>query len=122
MNKSISVFLFSCLLFFNFSCLSGSSETSISFTNKSNKKIDSALVSINGLQILFPAIKPNEQITKTIFKDSIPSNKHDVMIIANIYSKDTSKPADGFYYDDLSGLINDKYTITLTANNHIDVR
>jgi predicted ATPase len=89
---------------------------------QSSNQIDSALVSINGLQILFPAIKPSEQVTKTIFKDSIPSNKHDVMITANIYSEDTSKPADGFYYDDLSGLTNDSYTITLTANNHIDVR
>jgi hypothetical protein len=122
MNKSIFVFLLSCLLFFNFSCLSGSSETSISFVNKSSKQIDSALVSINGLQILFPAIKPSEQVTKTIFKESIPSNKHDVMITSNIFSKDTSKPTGGFYYNDLSGFVNDKYTITLTANNHIDVR
>ncbi len=101
--------------------MSGSKESAFTFKNDSNKLIDSALVNINGLRILFPEIKPNQQITRLIKKGAIPDN-HDIVVIANIYSKDTSKPTEGFYYNDLTSFIDDHYIVTLTGKNHIDIR
>ncbi|MEJ7829170.1 MAG: hypothetical protein WKF91_13260 [Segetibacter sp.] len=99
-----------------------STYTEVSFQNKSDKFIDSVVVYIQNYKFSFNNINKHAEISKKISKDSIIINKHDITVHAYLYDKGKSNFEGGFYYNDLSGSLNDKYLIILNDNLNVTIR
>ncbi len=87
--------------------------TVIHFENNSKKVIDSAIIQFQKNKIKLFNIAPQGNIYRKVPKDSIATNKHEIIIRIYLFDKDKSNFKDGFYYDDLSGYPNNRYRITL---------
>lgn len=92
------------------------SNTVLHFQNNSNKVIDTAIIYIQSYKLSIYKIAPHTNIKRRVPKDSIASNKHDITIRVNLIDKAKSNFKGGVYYNDLSGLLNNSYTLTLDDN------
>ncbi len=99
-----------------------STNTVVSFENKSDIFIDSVVVYIQNYKFSFKNIKKHTETIRKISRDSIILNKHDIMVRAYLYDKDKSNFQGGLYYNDLSGSLNDKYLIILNENLNITIK
>lgn len=101
-------------------CTSG--HTVIKFENRSEKFIDSAVIHVQDLKVVVTNISPHTEIVRRLSSAGIKLNKHDVTIRVYLYDKAKSKFIGGFYYNDLSGALNDKYTLTLREDLNTVIR
>lgn len=104
---SISLFLIQCVLY--------NKKTTFVFENKSNLIVDSVTFTINNYKSKIINIKPAEKGLRVILNDSIDVNLHDVTVIGSIFVNGQLIKG-GFYYNDLSGSLNEKYTLTLNRD------
>ena len=112
MKKTKFLFLSTVLL----SCgLFGSRTTAFHFHNLSDKHIDSVVFKINGYRLSISDIKPKDLVFKEINQESVKTNPHDYMIIADIFvGGKIFKGA--YFYSDLGGNLDEKYTLILRGD------
>jgi len=91
-------------------------HTVIHLENKSDKIIDSAIIHIQNYEIKVLNIAPQAKISREVSKDSIALNNHDITIRIELFDKSKSQFNGGLYYNDLSGLPNSSYKITLNED------
>jgi len=120
-----SVLVFSVVIIISItlgnSCISDR-YTVINFENNSDKVIDTAIIHIQNYKLSLFNIDPHTNIKRQVPKDSIASNKHDIMIRVYLFDKDKSQFKGGFYYNDLSGLLSNNYTLTLDSSLNTIIR
>lgn len=96
----LSVVLVSC----------GNQDLDINIENKSNQKTDSFLVYIQGKKFIVDHLEANQRSSIKVKLSSIALNAHDFKI-ESVFKPKVGKLNKGFYYSDLSGTPNLKYTI-----------
>ncbi len=96
----LSVFLMSC----------GNQDFDIFIENKRNETIDSLLVLVQGKRFLVDHLEVNQRSCIKVKFSSIDLNAHDFKI-ESVFMPKEGKLNKGFYYSDLSGTPNLKYTI-----------
>ena len=104
---TISLFLIQCVLY--------NKKTTFVFENKSDLLVDSVTFTINKYESKITNIKPDEKGIREILTDSIDVNLHDVTVIGSIFVNGQLIKG-GFYHNDLSGSLNEKYTLTLNRD------
>jgi hypothetical protein len=114
MKKLIKLIVLVVLSFFLIQCMYKEKIT-VFFENKSNLHIDSVIFKINNSKLKIININPSETATSEAFADSISTNKHDVTVVASIFTNGKLIKG-GFYYNDLSGSLNSQYTLTLNSD------
>lgn len=96
----LSVVLVSC----------GNQDFDIIIENKRNQKTDSFLVYIQGMKFIVDHLEANQRSSIKVKLSSIDLNAHDFKI-ESVFMLKEGKLNKGFYYSDLSGTPNLKYTI-----------
>ncbi len=96
----LSVVLVSC----------GNQDFDIIIENKRNQKTDSFLVYIQGKKFIVDHLEANQRSSIKVKLSSIDLNAHDFKI-ESVFMLKEGKLNKGFYYSDLSGTPNLKYTI-----------
>jgi hypothetical protein len=96
----LSVFLMSC----------GNQDFDIFIENKRNETIDSLLVLVQGNRFLVGHLEVNQRSCIKVKLSSIDLNGHDFKI-ESVFKPKEGELNKGFYYSDLSGIPNFKYTI-----------
>jgi len=96
----LSVVLVSC----------GNQDLDIIIENKRTQKTDSFLVYIQGKKFIVDHLEANQRSSIKVKLSSIALNAHD-FIIESVFMPKEGKLNKGFYYSDLSGTPNLKYTI-----------
>ena len=96
----LSVVLVSC----------GNQDFDIYIENKRNKTTDSLLVYIQGKKFILDHLEANQRSSIKVKLSSIALNGHDFKI-ESVFMPKEGKLNKGFYYSDLSGAPNLKYTI-----------
>lgn len=86
------------------------------FENNSKKVIDSVIIHIQNHKLKLFNVQPYTNVTRKVPKDSIVLNNHDITVRTLILDKKGSNFKDGFYHEDLSGLRNRSYVITVNAD------
>ena len=109
----MSLFLFQCVL--------SNTKTKVVFENKSDLQIDSVVLTINKYRCKIANIGPAERRTREILKDSIDTNKHDVMVRGFIFVNG-NLIKDEYHYNDLSGSISESYTLTLNRDLTVSLK
>ena len=96
----LSVVLVSC----------GNQDFDIYIENKRNKTTDSLIVYIEGKKFIVDHLEANQRSSIKVKLSSIDLNAHDFKI-ESVFMLKEGKLNKGFYYSDLSGTPNLKYTI-----------
>ena len=96
----LSVFLMSC----------SNHDFDIIIENKRNETIDSLLVYVQGKKFIVDHLEANQRSSIKVKFSSIDLNAHDFKI-ESVFKPKEGKLNKGFYYSDLSGTPNLKYTI-----------
>lgn len=96
----LSVVLVSC----------GNQDFDIIIENKRNQTIDSLLVYVQGKKFIVDQLEANQRSSIMVKFSSIDLNAHDFKI-ESVFMLKEGKLNKGFYYSDLSGTPNLKYTI-----------
>ncbi len=97
-------------------------KVEITIENNSKQVIDTASILIQDYKFSTYNIKPNTIFTKIIDVDSITLNSHDVMIRAYFLNSEKRNYKNGFYYTDLGGYLNNRYTITVDNDLNVKIR
>ena len=88
----------------------GNQDFYITIENKRNETIDSLLVYIQGKKFIVDHLEVNQRSSIKVKLSSIALNAHDFKI-ESVFKQKEGKLNMGFYYSDLSGTPNLKYTI-----------
>lgn len=88
----------------------GNQDFDIIIENKRNETIDSLLVYVQGKKFIVDHLEVNQRSSIKVKFSSIALNGHDFKI-ESIFKPKVGKLNKGFYYSDLSGTPNLKYTI-----------
>lgn len=96
----------------------GNPEIKVTIKNKTNESINQLIVYVQGNKYKVDKIEANKYSTISIKKNNITSNAHDFRIESTVILKD-GKVNRGFYYSDLSGIPNLKYTIEVYDSNSV---
>jgi hypothetical protein len=96
----LSVFLMSC----------SNQDFDIIIENMRNQKTDSFFVYIQGKKFIVDHLEANQRSSIKVKLSSIALNAHDFKI-ESVFKQKEGKLNKGFYYSDLSGIPNLKYTI-----------
>ncbi len=117
MKGKISLLYIAILLFstFGWKCFRQKS-TELKFNNQSNVFIDSVVFFVNNCKWKMNSIKPNSNTKNSVTLDSLVLNNHDVVVIANLYLKD-SLFRGAYNYNDLSGDLAESYTLILKPDS-----
>jgi hypothetical protein len=121
MKKTVKLIGHLIISFFLVQCMFVGNKTTVVFENKSDLQVDSVLFTINKYKCKITKVGPAERGAKEIPKDSIDTNNHDVMVTGSIFVN--GKLAKSQYdYNDLSGSLNDTYTLTLNRDLTVSLR
>lgn len=88
----------------------GNQDFYITIENKRNETIDSLLVYIQGKKFIVDQLEANQRSSIKVKFSSIALNGHDFKM-ESVFMPKEGKLNKGFYYSDLSGTPNLKYTI-----------
>jgi hypothetical protein len=115
MKKVIKLLASIIASFLLIQCILYQKKTTFIFENKSDLHVDSVTFTINKYKNKITNIRPGKREVYEILRDSVDTNLHDITIIGSIFCSGKLIKG-GFYHNDLSGSLNDQYTLTLNSN------
>lgn len=117
---NLKSFLLAIPLISLFAC--SNEYTTVRVVNQSETVIDSIRVTVQTSKLLFINVPPGKVVEKKIAKADIHNNNHDVLVLSKLYLQKGNPLKDGLYYFDLSGEIDDEYTITVNKDLSTSIR